>query len=306
MAGVLFQQESYKRGVVLGLTMAEIVLIVLFTLLLVLAAVVSKEKREKALLISERDNAKAQLALVEKLASALRSTAIPDPEAFFRELVIAKEAAARAEKTEVELREARAQVAQLTAGKDALAKTNAELTKQNEKMRADLGIGGKDAIPGHQWPPIIRLSEADNYFFKSGSAELSPDFRNAIVDKVVPKIQKIAADYPDVDVIEVVGHTDEQPIRSRYSNLDEAMVDAVKSRDLSTLVPADNAGLGEARAVAVVSMLNQDERLKRFSVLPLSGGQLIKLDEKLTTGSKGDVKERRRIEIRLRKHQSAD
>jgi hypothetical protein len=53
-------------------------------------------------------------------------------------------------------------------------------------------------------------------------------------------------------------------------------------------------------------MLNQDERLKRFSVLPLSGAQLIKLDENLTTGSKGDVKERRRIEIRLRKHQSAD
>jgi flagellar motor protein MotB len=306
MAGILFQQESYKRGVVLGLTMAEIVLVVLFALLLVLAAVVANEKREREMLISERNEARAQLALIEKAASALRSTTIPDPEAFFRELVIAKEAAAKAEKLEVELQETRARIALLTAEKDATAKANAELMKQNEKMREDLGLGGKDAIPGHQWPPIIRLSEADNYFFKSGSAELSPDFRDAIVDKVVPKIQKIAADYPDVDVIEVVGHTDEQTIRSRYSNLDEAMIDAVKSRDVSSLVPGDNAGLGEARAVAVVSMLNEDERLKRFSILPLSGAQLIKLDEKLTSGSKGDVKERRRIEIRLRKHQAAD
>lgn len=36
-----------------------------------------------------------------------------------------------------------------------------------------------DAAPQpvkHDWPPIICLSEADGYFFESGSAELSPEF----------------------------------------------------------------------------------------------------------------------------------
>ena len=38
MANIQFQQESHKRGMVLGLTMAEVVLLILFTLLLVLSA----------------------------------------------------------------------------------------------------------------------------------------------------------------------------------------------------------------------------------------------------------------------------
>ena len=46
MANILFQQESYKRGMVLGLTMAEIVLLILFTLLLVLSTLLIEKERE--------------------------------------------------------------------------------------------------------------------------------------------------------------------------------------------------------------------------------------------------------------------
>jgi hypothetical protein len=140
-----------------------------------------------------------------------------------------------------------------------------------------------------------------------GSAELSDEFKDALVDKVAPKILQIAAEYPDVDVIEVIGHTDEQVIRRRYSNLDGTLIDVLKTGNIASLVPADNAGLGISRAVAVVTRLLQDNRLReRFSrILPMSGAQLIQLDQTLSQGSLGDVRERRRIEIRLRKYEKA-
>ena len=76
---------------------------------------------------------------------------------------------------------------------------------------------------------------------------------------------------------------------------------------MASLIPADNAGLGIARAVAVVTRLLEDSRLQpRFSrILPMSGAQLIQVDETLTRGSQGDVRERRRIEIRLRKYEKS-
>ena len=51
---IRFQQASYKRGLVLGLTMAEIVLLILFTLLLVLAAVLTTKEREQAQMARKR------------------------------------------------------------------------------------------------------------------------------------------------------------------------------------------------------------------------------------------------------------
>jgi hypothetical protein len=83
MANILFQQESYKRGMVLGLTMAEIVLMILFTLLLVLATLLSEKEREQRKLAAE-------VSLIEKELSRLGNEQIPDPKEFFRELVIAK------------------------------------------------------------------------------------------------------------------------------------------------------------------------------------------------------------------------
>ena len=107
----------------------------------------------------------------------------------------------------------------------------------------------------------------------------------------------------DVDVIEVIGHTDEQPVSNRVSNLDRTLP-TVTSGGNSTgaLQWADNAGLGLARALAVVKVLSFDPRLRRFRILPLSAAQLIATDGKLTRwDARGDVRERRRIEIRMRK-----
>jgi hypothetical protein len=104
-------------------------------------------------------------------------------------------------------------------------------------------------------------------------------------------------------VIEVIGHTDEQPVSNRASNLDRNL--PAVTLGLSEPGPlqwADNAGLGLARALAVVKVLAAEPRLRTFRVLPFSGAQLIDTDGRLTHwDAKGDVRERRRIEIRMRK-----
>jgi len=52
----------------------------------------------------------------------------------------------------------------------------------------------------------------------------------------------------------------------------------------------------------VVKVLAADARLGVFRILPLSGAQLIDTDGRLTRwDEQGDVRERRRIEIRMRK-----
>jgi hypothetical protein len=110
-----------------------------------------------------------------------------------------------------------------------------------------------------------------------------------------------------VDVIEVVGHTDEQPIGVRPSNLDQGLVPVLNGAAIGSLMPADNAGLGLARAVSVVSVLRQSKLLEGYKLIPLSGAQLVNTDETLAlVGTPGDIRERRRIEIRLRKSSPHD
>jgi outer membrane protein OmpA-like peptidoglycan-associated protein len=154
---------------------------------------------------------------------------------------------------------------------------------------------------GHTWPPIINLSEADGYYFATGSADLTPDFEMALNTAVVTRLLEIAESF-DVDVIEVIGHTDEQPVSNRVSNLDRSLPSVTLGSSTGVLQWADNAGLGLARALAVVKVLSFDPRLRAFRILPLSAAQLTGNDGKLTRwDGRGDVRERRRIEIRMRK-----
>ena len=151
-------------------------------------------------------------------------------------------------------------------------------------------------------PNHFLLSEAGGYSFKIGSAELSTWFHDQLVNKTIGEILENIKKY-DVDVIEVVGHTDEQPIGNRPSNLDHDLLSVLNSTSgVGKLIPADNAGLGLARAVSVVSVLRHDPRLAPYKLIPLSGAQLVNIDETLAIqGAHGDIPLRRRIEIRLRK-----
>jgi flagellar motor protein MotB len=109
------------------------------------------------------------------------------------------------------------------------------------------------------------------------------------------------SDY-DVDVIEVIGHTDEVPMVGQ-SNLDSQLVAAAAGRvPISGLRSTDNAGLAMARAVSVVHVLRADPRLARAAILPLSGAQMIVPVDRMADGSAGGSdQQRRRIEIRLRR-----
>jgi hypothetical protein len=108
-------------------------------------------------------------------------------------------------------------------------------------------------------------------------------------------------------MFEVVGHTDEQRMGQKLSNLDDNLIAALNGvTPIGTLTPTDNAGLGMARAVSVASVLLADPRLKGIKIIPLSAAQLVLPGDILSDGSAiGNVKERRRIEIRMRRSDRA-
>jgi flagellar motor protein MotB len=316
--------------------MAEIMILLVFCLLIAMATFLKREETrriaaeqqlQQQILQNERNrDVVATLRKSADLAEKFQSlSGLSDPQAidqYWRELVDSKTVVNEIEKSGVsvtELREGIANAAALHSNgididkairdSELVAAINRAMTKPGEPVPAQVildtiarGLAAAGS-GGHQWPPIIRMSEADGYFFKSGSAELSPTFHDALVDQTPTEILKYIRKY-DVDVIEVVGHTDERPIGIRqYSNLDRDLLSVLKNTaGVASLTPADNAGLGLARAVAVVSVLRQSPLLAGYKLIPLSGAQLVNIDETLAVaGSPGDIQQRRRIEIRLRK-----
>jgi outer membrane protein OmpA-like peptidoglycan-associated protein len=202
--------------------------------------------------------------------------------------------------------------AAIAAAIDEILPKDADKTPQQLAALVARGLTAaeahRDPVPetaskdAHNWPPIINLSEAGGYFFATRSAELRPDFEAVLRNAVVDKLLEIAGSF-QVDVIEVIGHTDERAVSGGLSNLDRELASVtLGAASVAALQPADNAGLGLARALAVVKVLASEPRLRTFRILPLSGAQLIATDGRLTRwDEQGDVRERRRIEIRMRK-----
>jgi flagellar motor protein MotB len=337
---IVQQRSSYRQGLVLGLTMAEIMLLLVFCLLIGMASFLKREetKREVAeqeLKVQQQQNQRDRDVLAELRQNAILGeklqnlSGLSDPQAvdkYWRELVDSRTLVADIEKsglTVKEFREGLANVAALRANgidvdkaiRDAqvVDAINRAMIKPGEKQVSTQTIldtieRGKSGPSGHQWPPIIRMSEADGYYFKTRSAELSPNFRVALMTETPAEILQYIKKY-DVDVIEVVGHTDERPIGARqFSNLDHDLTSVLQNtEDVANLSPADNAGLGLARAVSVVSVLRRSPLLAGYKLIPLSGAQLVNTDETLALeGSPQDILQRRRIEIRLRKSVASD
>jgi flagellar motor protein MotB len=338
MDGHIFRQSSsYRQGLVLGLTMAEIMILLIFCLLITMATFLKREqtRREEAeqQVRVERVSSMADRNLVmaikqnpelyERLRSeVVTSSGVKAVDEFWRELVESRNAMAELKKGGLSEKNIRDQLADMELLKSKgispdKAVRDADIVGSIEKVMPAAGQSSTppqmiaDAVsrglsgnqPGHQWPPIIRLSEADGNFFRTGSAELSPEFREKLVVSTPEQIAALIKKY-DVDVIEVVGHTDEQPVGLRQSNLDRDLVPVLRNyASIASLVPADNAGLGLARAVSVVSVLSRSPLLWGYKLIPMSGAQLINTDETLAIAGSlpGDVRERRRIEIRLRK-----
>jgi flagellar motor protein MotB len=337
---ILQQRSSYRRGLVLGLTMAEIMVLLVFCLLIAMATFLKREESRRITAEQELKEERAQNEHIREVVNSLSKSAavaekveslsgLNDPQAidqYWRELVDSRSVVKEIERTLTvkELRDGLANIAALRASNidvdkaihdaEIVGAINRAMTKPGEPPASaqavldTLNRGMGQGSGGHQWPPIIRMSEADGYFFKSGSAELSLSFQEALLTKTPVEILNYIRKY-DVDIIEVVGHTDERPIGARqFSNLDRDLLPVLKNNaGIVSLVPADNAGLGLARAVAVVSVLRQSPLLAGYKLIPLSGAQLVNTDETLAiSGSPGDIQQRRRIEIRLRKSSSSE
>ena len=162
-----------------------------------------------------------------------------------------------------------------------------------------------------KWPPIINLYEAGGYSFPKGQASLSAEFvedlNGPIVSRLLGYIEEYRRKDIMVDVVEVVGHTDEQPVRG-YSNLDEQLVDVMRGSGVpDRLSAADNVGLGMARAAAVAQVLRPAMESQGVKVIAYSAGQTIEQGDKISEGQDvGDSARRRRIEIRMRPSMAAD
>lgn len=170
-------------------------------------------------------------------------------------------------------------------------KENQELRSKNEDFRRDK-------------PPIISLDEASGYSFETGRARLSEEFMKKLSDKILPDLEKTFNDY-NVDVIEIIGHTDGQRIdRKKRSNLDEELEKVIlEQNSIDNLHYGSNVDLGLMRALAVAQFLKESKKLSddvKFRVY--SAAQLILPDGNLVDSvDRNPDPERRRIELRFTK-----
>ncbi|PBB18863.1 hypothetical protein CK219_16155 [Mesorhizobium sp. WSM4313] len=271
-ASVGYERKGYARGLILGLTMAETMLLLVFCLLLVAGAIVEKTReqlriaqetvsRSEAAVQQLRQENKDLLAQIAELMAQTTGHKVPDEE--WRKLILARKAIEQIEQKGLTAEEA-INLAEATAvlrdnklnaddvrklvSADKRASEAERKLADAEKQLAETTRQPKDL------PPIIDLSEANGYSFEVSSAELKPDFRAKLEGDIASQIADIVARY-DVDVVEVIGHTDEQRL-SRQSNMDFVLKRVLSGDEgVSKMEPGDNAGLGLARAISVASLL---------------------------------------------------
>jgi flagellar motor protein MotB len=293
------QNSSYKRGMILGLTMAEIMLLLVFCLLLMIGAVTEKLQsdlktaREKIIAMSRLEKAnKETTQLLQKLISSANSQNVPVDE-YWMELVRAQELAQK-------LHEKGVKSEQLVSHVEKLLDAE-RMLKKYDIQKID-SLLSEQAAKSHDKPPHIVLSEADGFFFDSGRAEIKPQFLQRLKEIIVPQIVHAMNTY-DVDIVEVIGHTDSEPVGPHISNLDSVFPSVIRGEvQIGGAHSSDNAGLGLMRAVAVVKALLEEPSTRNYRLLPFSAGQLIDTNEKLLIEAPNrGVDARRRIEIRLRK-----
>jgi flagellar motor protein MotB len=248
--------RSYREGLVLGLTMAEVFLLLLFALLIALAALWNSEHQERKALDDHRgqpnilsdadrrllDEAKAAVAgaspdSVTKALNDLRNGRQLEPltgaEQKFVVEVRGKQSGAAPEAISDQWRQltrAAGNPKDLGNNLDVAEDVNRALPDEKDRKR----VGGliekglaSEKKGEHDWPPIINVSDAKDCFFETGKAELTPCFETKLRTKTVPQLLELAELY-GVKTIEVIGHTDEQKIIQRNSNLDTLLLDVLR------------------------------------------------------------------------------
>jgi flagellar motor protein MotB len=152
-------------------------------------------------------------------------------------------------------------------------------------------------------PPIIVIKDEGAYRFASGSAEISQEMSNYILQKIVPEIEARTKQY-GINVVEIIGHTDGQANGQVTSNLDVNLENVVSGNiPVGNLRAGSNADLGLMRALSVVKALRdiqtKENRLSGLSFRAYSAAQLILPNGQFAAIARQDDVTRRRIEIRF-------
>ncbi len=185
-----------------------------------------------------------------------------------------------------------------------LRKENGDL---RERIQAE--IRKSNSIPKtSDTPPIIFYSDSGAIRFKSGSAGLQGQQMLREFDKkdgLIDEIEKNANSYR-INLIEIIGHTDLQPVGSISSNLDKDLANIANNADIDRvtadgLIAASNADLGLMRAVEIVRILRYHQknngRLQGLEFRAYSAAQLV--PPKLPNNVPAKDDDKRRIEIRF-------
>ena len=216
---IIKQRSSYRQGLVLGLTMAEIMLLLVFCLLIAMASFLKTEhtkrvaaeqnllqqqeqnQRDRKLVTSIRENG----AVYKKLQGLSGSSDPAEIDKYWRELVDSKTAMDELKNGGLLVNDIRAKLADIDKVRsdginvekavrdaDIVGAINSVMTKLGQPQASksailetiEKGASSGPGPSGHQWPPIITLSEANGNFFKSGSAELSQGFQSKLTTSI--------------------------------------------------------------------------------------------------------------------------
>ena len=175
-------------------------------------------------------------------------------------------------------------------------------------------------------PPLISLTETDKFIFTTGSYGLSQDFLDALDTKYTDVIKPTLEAY-DVDVIEVIGHTDGQPNPRRASNLDRQLQMVLPEGGSQASNPVPNAdpglassgsgswwigrlagfqygsntdlGLLRAMVVAMYLQARLEKDQQDIRIRPYSAASLLDPQGNFNPAPAVDDKTRRRIDLRF-------
>ena len=144
-----------------------------------------------------------------------------------------------------------------------------------------------------------RTSEADGYFFKSGSAELSPTFHDALMDQTPFEISNTSRNTMSMSsrwsATPTSGRSEPPVLQSRSGSA----VGAEEHRRRRQPYPLGQRRTWTRRAVAVVAYC---ARARCPDINDPIVRRPARIDETLAiAGSRENIQQRRRIEIRFRK-----
>ena len=113
--------------------------------------------------------------------------------------------------------------------------------------------------------PITIDEKSGNFKFKSGSAELNPQLKKYVREKVIPEIEKTIKEKKGaIDFIQVIGHTDGQA-NNKASNLDQNIEAIANGKNtINSLNPGSNADLGLMRALAVIQEIQKNKAFQQY------------------------------------------